>query len=206
MAADAVVQVAGSASEYGWRRPRELPISEGQVPHHHSPYAISKTAAIQLALLYATRYEMRVHCVRPFQFIGPRKFPDVVSEFAMQIAAVEKGTAKELRVGNIEVVRDLLDVRDGVKAMWLVAQGGRSGEICNICSGTGCTVGSTLHQLTALAGVSVPGRADPARWRPLDIPVIIGDNTKIRALGWEAEILLAETLHEVLQYWRQVPD
>jgi len=66
-----VVQVAGSASEYGRCRPRELPIREAQVPHPQSPYAVSKTAAIQLAQLYAARYEMRVHCVRPFQFIGP---------------------------------------------------------------------------------------------------------------------------------------
>jgi GDP-4-dehydro-6-deoxy-D-mannose reductase len=206
VAAGAVVRVAGSASEYGRRRPRELPIREAQVPHPQSPYAVSKTAAIQLAQLYAARYEMRVHCVRPFQFIGPRKLPDVVSEFAKQIAPVEKWTAKGLRVGNLETVRDLLDVRDGVKAMWLAAQTGKSGEIYNICSGTGCTVGSILHQLMALAGVSVPVRADPARWRSLDIPVIIGDNTKIRALGWQAEIPLAETLRQVLQYWRQAPD
>jgi GDP-4-dehydro-6-deoxy-D-mannose reductase len=149
---------------------------------------------------------MRVHCVRPFQFIGPGKFPDVVSEFVKQIAAVEKWTAKGLRIGNLETVRDLLDVRDGVKAMWLAAQTGKSGEIYNICSGAGRTVGSILHQLMALAGVSVPVRADPARWRPLDIPVIIGDNTRIRALGWQAEIPLAETLRQVLQYWRQAPD
>jgi GDP-4-dehydro-6-deoxy-D-mannose reductase len=123
----------------------------------------------------------------------------------MQIAAVEKGTAEELRVGNLEVVRDLLDVRDGVKAMWLAAQGCQPGETYNICSETGRTVGATLHQLMALAGVSAV-RADPARWRPLDIPVIIGDNAKIPALGWQAEIPLAETLHEVLQYWRQVAD
>jgi GDP-4-dehydro-6-deoxy-D-mannose reductase len=101
VAADATVQVAGAASEYGPRRLRELPIRETQVPHPQSPYAVSKTAAIQLALLYEARYEMRVHCVRPFQFIGPRKFPDVVSEFAIQIAEVEKGTVKELRVGNL---------------------------------------------------------------------------------------------------------
>jgi GDP-4-dehydro-6-deoxy-D-mannose reductase len=130
----------------------------------------------------------------------------VVSEFAKQIAAVEKGTTKEPRVGNLETLRDLLDVRDGVKAMWLAAQTGKSGEIYDICSGTGRTVGSILHQLMALAGVSVPVRADPARWRPVDIPVIIGDNTKIRALGRQAEIPLAETLRQVLQCWRQAPD
>jgi GDP-4-dehydro-6-deoxy-D-mannose reductase len=162
-------------------------------------------AAIQLAQLYAARYEMRVHCVRPFQFIGPRKFPDVVAEFAKQIAAVEKGMAKELHVGNLEVVRDLLDVREGIRAMWMIAQAGKSGETYNICSRMGHAVGSILYQLIALASVSVPVRNDPARWRPLDIPVIIGDNTKIRALGWQAEIPLAETLRQVLQYWRQAP-
>jgi GDP-4-dehydro-6-deoxy-D-mannose reductase len=124
----------------------------------------------------------------------------------MQIAAARKGTAKELRVGNLGVVRDLLEVHDGVEAMWLAVQAGRSGEIYNICSGTGHTVGAILHQMMDLAGVSVPVRPDPARLRPLDIPVIIGDNTKIRVLGWQAEIPLAETLRQVLEYWRQAPD
>ncbi len=64
-------------------------------------------------------------------------------------------------------------------------------------------MGSILNQLMDLAGVSAPVRADPARWRPLDIPVIIGDDAKIRALGWRAEIPLAETLRHVLEYWRQ---
>jgi GDP-4-dehydro-6-deoxy-D-mannose reductase len=90
--------------------------------------------------------------------------------------------------------------------MWLAAQSGQSGEIYNICSGTGHAIGSILHQLMTLAGVSVPVRADPARWRALDIPVIIGDNAKIRALGGQAEIPLAETLREVLNYWRQAPN
>jgi GDP-4-dehydro-6-deoxy-D-mannose reductase len=203
MMPDAVVQVVGSASEYGPRRPEELPIRETQMPHPQSPYAVTKTAAIQLTLLYAARYEMRVHCVRPFQFVGPRKFPDAVSEFAKQIAAIERGRAEEVRVGNLEAVRDLLDVRDGVWAMWTVARAGRPGEIYNICSGTGHAVGTILHHLMALAGITAPVRADPARWRPLDTPVIIGDNTKIRALGWEARIPLEHTLHQVLQYWRQ---
>ncbi len=203
---DAVVQVAGSASEYGPRCPEELPIRETYPPRPQSPYAVSKTAAIQMAQLYAARYKMRVHCVRPFQFIGPRKFPDAVSEFAKQIAAVERGRAEELRVGNLEAVRDLMDVRDGVRAMWVAARLGCPGEIYNICSGTGSAVGAILHQLTALAGVSVPVRIDPARWRPLDIPVIIGDNTRIRALGWEAEIPLEHTLNQVLRCWREAPD
>ncbi len=89
--------------------------------------------------------------------------------------------------------------------MWLAAKTSKSGEIYNISSGMGSTVGSILHQLIAIAGVSVPVRADPTRWRPLDIPIIIGDNTKIRGLGWQAEIPLTETLRQVLQNWRQVP-
>jgi nucleoside-diphosphate-sugar epimerase len=105
--------------------PGSCPSERRRYRHPQSPYAVSKTAAIQLAQLYAARYEMRVHCVRPFQFIGPQKFPDVVAEFAKQIAAVEKGMAKELHVGNLEVVRDLLDVREGIRAMWMIAQAGK---------------------------------------------------------------------------------
>lgn len=199
----AVVQIAGSSAEYGARTPDELPISEECEPHPQSPYAASKTAAVHLGRLYAARYEMHVHCIRPFQFIGPGKYPDACSHFARSIVEIERRRSEELRVGNLEIVRDMLDVRDGVRAMWLIAHTGRVGETYNISSGVGCRIGDVLKKLMALAGSEARIRDDPSRLRPVDEPAIIGDNTKVRALGWRQEISLEDTLAEILEYWRR---
>ncbi len=199
----AVVQVAGSSAEYGPPGPKELPISEAHAPRPRSPYAASKTAAVHLGQLYAMRYGMRVHCIRPFQFIGPRKYPDACSQFARGIVETELGRSDQLRVGNLEAVRDMLDVRDGVRAMWLIAQRGCAGETYNICAGVGYKIRDILERLIALAAVDVRISPDSALMRPLDEPIIVGDNTKLRALGWEPAIPIEETLLHILTYWRQ---
>lgn len=199
----AVIQIAGSSAEYGSRRPEELPISEICEPRPGSPYAASKTAAVHLGRLYAARYDMHVQCIRPFQFIGPRKYPDACSQFARGIVDFERKRSEELRVGNLEAVRDMLDVRDGVRAMWLVAQAGQGGEIYNISAGVGYRVREILKRLLTLAGFDVRIREDPELFRPIDDAAIVGDNAKLRSLGWEPEIPLETTLARILEYWRQ---
>ncbi len=199
----AVIQIAGSSAEYGARGSEELPISEACEPRPVSPYAASKTAAVHLGRLYATRYELRVQCIRPFQFIGPRKYPDACSQFAKAIVEVERRRSEELPVGNLDAVRDMLDVRDGVRAMWCIAQAGHEGEVYNVSAGVGYRIGDVLDKLIALADVSVSIREDRERFRPLDAPTIVGDNTKLRALGWQPEIPLEDTLAGILEYWRR---
>lgn len=199
----AVTQITGSSAEYGSRSPEELPISEAREPRPGSPYAASKTAAVHLSRLYRTRYDTRVHCIRPFQFIGPRKYPDACSEFAKGIVDIERKRSEELRVGNLDAVRDMLDVRDGVKAMWLIAQGGQEGDIYNISAGVGYRIRDVLQKLIALADIEVRIREDRTRIRPLDDRAIVGDNTKLRKLGWQPEIPLEDTLAAILDYWEQ---
>jgi GDP-4-dehydro-6-deoxy-D-mannose reductase len=203
---DATVQIAGSSAEYGPPGPEELPIAETHELRPKSPYAVSKTTAVTLGHLYALRYEMRVHSIRPFQFIGPGKYPDACSEFARRIVEIERGRSEELHVGNLEVVRDLLDVRDGVRAMWLVAQSARSGDVYNIAAGLGYRIREVLERLLALASMKVGVREDHTRFRPLDASVIVGDNKKIRELGWQPECPLEDTLARILDYWRQSLD
>lgn len=201
---NAIIQIAGSSAEYGPGPSDASPISEERPPQPRSPYGASKAAAVHLARLYAWRHGLRVHCIRPFQFIGPRKFPDACSEFARGIVAIERGLADELRVGSLEAVRDMLDVRDGARAMWLIAGAAQPGDIYNVCAGVGLRIGIVLARLIALSGVTVHVRTDPAKVRPLDEPVIVGDNTKLCRLGWQPAIRLEQTLAEILAYWRQV--
>lgn len=201
--AGAVVQIAGSSSEYGPSLSEETPISETREPRPMSPYAASKTAAIHLSRLYAMRYGLRVHCVRPFQFIGPRKYPDACSEFAKGIVDIERGRSDELRVGNLDVIRDLLDVRDGVKAMVLIAEADQSSEVYNVCSGVGYRIRDILEKLIAISSIPVRVREDPKRFRPLDQSIILGDNIKLKGLGWQPHIPLERTLASILDYWKR---
>lgn len=201
-ASEAVVQSVGSALEYGPSAPDELPITETRVPRSVNPYGLTKFVSVELGRLYASRYGVRVHTVRPFQFIGPRKYPDACSHFARGIIAVERGEHSEVRVGNLEAVRDYLDVHDGVRAMWLIAQAAPPGDVFNICSATGRPLREILRMLMTIAGVKAPVIEDPERLRPLDVPVVVGDNSRLRRLGWEPEIAIEQTLAEILDYWR----
>ncbi len=181
----------------------ERPIREDDPLEPSSPYGVSKLAVDHLARLYAVRYQMPVIRVRPFFVIGPRKFPDVTSHFSRGIVAVEKKKAEELGTGNLEAVRDFLDIRDAVRALLLLGESGRSGEAYNLSSGNSCRIEELLKILTGFSRVPVRVVQDPARMRPLDEPVKIGDNHKLKALGWKPEISLEASLQTILDYWRQ---
>ncbi len=197
-----VVVMACSSGEYA-ASADPSPISEDHALGPSTPYAVSKTAQDLIGRLYHEVQGLRVIRVRPFYLIGPRKRGDVSSDFARGIVAVERGTQVRLRVGNLEAVRDLLDVRDGAEALWLLAQKGGPGEVYNICSGRGYRVRDVLEMLKGFAKAPVSEYTDEALLRPLDEAVKIGDPAKLSALGWRPRHDIRETLKEVLAYWRE---
>lgn len=200
---DPVVEVACSSAEYGFTSEHEIPIKETTELRPASPYGVSKVAADLLSLLYWQAYGMKVVRVRPFLVMGPRKVGDVCSDFARGIVEVEKGQSDGLRVGNLEAVRDFLDVRDAVRALWILAEKGAPGEVYNVCSGVGHSVREVLKILISLATRPIPVGPDPSHLRPADEPAVVGDNTRLRALGWEPQIPLGRALDTVLDYWRR---
>lgn len=193
--------VAGSSSIYR-QRADGLPIREDDPAGPLSPYAVSKLAEEHLSRVYAQKYRMRVMAVRPFFLIGPRKRGDVCSDFARGIVAVEKGRAPDLPVGNTRVVRDFLDVRDGVRAMVLIAEKGSPCGVYNICSGRGSEVGDVLQQFKRMSAVPVREREDASLMRPIDEAVKVGDPSRVKAMGWKPERSMEVTLKEILDYWR----
>jgi len=195
-----IVTVCSSA-EYAARNTAE-PIREDTALEPSSPYGVSKLAADELARLYAERYAMRIVRVRPFYLIGPRKTGDVSSDFARGIVEIERGRRALLSVGNLEVVRDLLDVRDGVEALVLLGERGRAGEVYNICSGRGYAIREVLDIMKKLARAPVREEKDPSRSRPMDEPVKIGDPLRLKALGWSPRYSIEATLGDILDYWR----
>lgn len=191
----------GSSSEYAQST---APISEDSRLKPSSPYALSKIASSLLAGLYHEAFNTDVIIVRPFFIIGPRKTGDVCSTFARGIVQVERGNSKTVSVGNLSAIRDFLDVEDAVRAIRLISERGESGGVYNICSGAGTRVSEVLEMLKSRARTSIPVTKDNSALRPLDNPVAIGNNGKLRSLGWLPTIPLEESLARILDYWRSV--
>jgi len=199
------VHIAGSSEEYGLVLPHEVPIREESPLRPLSPYAVSKVAQDMLAYQYWKSYRLHVVRTRGFNHTGPRRGEVfVTSNFARQVAEIERGLREPVVwVGNLDSVRDFTDVRDMVRAYWLALERGEPGEVYNICSGRGYSVHQVLEILLALAHVKVEVREDPARMRPSDVTLLLGDCSKFRsATGWKPTIPFEVTLKDLLEYWR----
>jgi GDP-4-dehydro-6-deoxy-D-mannose reductase len=158
-----------------------------------------------LGYQYFQSYGLKVLRTRGFNHTGPRRGDVfVTSNFAKQVASIEAGLAPPvIRVGNLDAIRDFTDVRDMVRAYWLAVQHGRPGEVYNIATGEGHKIRDVLERLIELAGIEVTIETDPARLRPSDVEILIGDSSKFRAdTGWEPRIPWDQTLRDVLDYWR----
>lgn len=203
-AADATVVTVGSAEVYGDVTPDELPIREDALLRPNNPYAGSKAAAEVLALQYAQSGWLRVVATRSFNHTGPgQSIAFAAAAFAKQFADIARGKqAPVLLHGNLSARRDLLDVRDVVSAYRLLAARGRPGLAYNICSGSAVSMRQVVESLGRLVGRPVELREDPARMRPIDTPVIVGDASLIRRdTGWEATIPLDRTLRDLYEYF-----
>jgi GDP-4-dehydro-6-deoxy-D-mannose reductase len=202
-APDASVLVACSGEEYG--PPLRLPVDEEHPLSPRNPYAASKAAVDVLAGSYADAYGLRVVRTRAFNHTGPGQ-PDayVVSSFARQIAEAEAAGASvaSLVTGDLSVRRDFTDVRDVVRAYRLALERAEPGAY-NVCSGRAVAVSDILTGLAEQSPLEVEQRVDDARLRENDVMEIAGSHRKLTdATGWRPEIDLADTLHDVLAWWR----
>ncbi len=196
------IVVACSSAEYGTTHENEIPIKETKEFRPTSPYGVSKIGTDMISLLYWHIFGMQIVRVRPFNVTGPAKMADASSDFARGIVEIEKGTRRFLEVGNVDRIRDILDVRDAINAIWVLAERGIAGEVYNICSGQGYQIRDILEKLLGLSSVKVEVRVSEEKFRPGDEPVYIGDNSKLRDLGWHSEYSIDRTLSDTLQFWR----
>ena len=199
------IQLACSSEEYGMVFPNEVPITERNPLRPLSPYAVSKVAQDMLGYQYWMSWKVDSVRTRGFNHEGPRRGPVfVASDFAKQIADIERGKkAPVLSVGNLEAKRDFTDVRDMVRAYVLALEKCEPGEVYNICRGKCWTIRETLDMLLSHTKVKIEVRQDPARLRPSDVPILLGDNSKfVQATGWQPVIPFEQTLSDMLEYWR----
>jgi GDP-4-dehydro-6-deoxy-D-mannose reductase len=198
--------VVGSAEEYGLADARHLPLREDAPLRPQSPYASSKVAQGFLALQYTLAYRLPIVRTRTFHHTGSRRGEAFAeSSFARQLAEIEVGLKPPVvTVGNLDAVRDFTDVRDVLRAYWLLLERGEPGEAYNVCSGRGVRIGDLLDLLIRLTGVDIEVRVDPQKVRRAEIPEVVGDPSKLRAAtGWQADVPLERTLRFLLEGWRE---
>jgi len=197
--------VTGSSAEYAEPSDNQL-IDETSPLEPNNPYGASKLAAEEFVQLCVRRYGLDAIRIRPFFLVGPRKTGDVCSDFARRIVAIERGRQTMMQVGDLRPLRDMMDIRDGVDAILRIADAGKQGEVYNICTGHGISIEDILKSYCRMARVPVEIRQDPALLRPLDPRLKIGDPRKLEALGWKVQYALDDTLRQILDYWRSIPD
>lgn len=203
---DPVVHIACSAEEYGRVEEKDLPVGEDHPLRPVNPYALSKVVQEHHALFCHRVYRTRVVITRAFNIIGPGQSRDfVASDFAHQIAEIEAGLREPvIRVGNLDSRRDFSDVRDLVEVFWVLVKEGVPGQAYNVCSGIDRSVREVLDILVSMARTPVTVEVDPGKLRRADVPVLRGDNRKLRELtGWSPRIPLERTLQDLLEWCRE---
>ena len=207
-APEAVVHVCASSEVFGRVPAHKLPIDEECTFHPASPYAISKVGTDLVGRFYAEAYGMTVMTTRMFTHTGPRR-GDVFAEssFAKQIALVENGFQDPvIKVGNLKSLRTIADVRDAVRAYFLlVTQSPIAGEYYNIGGTHTAEIGEVLDHLIGLSpekgNISI--EVDPGRLRPIDADLQVPNTGKFfQHTGWKPEIPFEKTMQDLLDYWR----
>ncbi|EPG73680.1 NAD dependent epimerase/dehydratase family protein [Leptospira fainei serovar Hurstbridge str. BUT 6] len=195
-----------SADVYGNLTSENLPVREETLPKPLNPYSSSKVAAETYCLQYA-RYNQGLETIvsRPFNHIGVgqnSKF--VVPNFCRQILEVANAEntkfPKEILVGDLNPTRDFLHVQDVIEAYILLAERGMTGEIYNICSGTETKISEVLNWMIEFSKVSITPKIDPARIRAAEMLRSVGDNSKLKSLGWKPKIAIKDAVREIFEH------
>jgi GDP-4-dehydro-6-deoxy-D-mannose reductase len=198
------VLAVASADVYGVVTPADLPLTEASPLRPTSPYAASKAAADALALQAFLGHGLGVIRVRPFNHLGPGQSESFVAPaLAARIARAERDGLDTITVGNLSARRDMTDVRDVVRAYRLLMERGEPGEVYNVCSGRDIAIQEIADLLVGLARRPITLEPDPSLLRPVDLPVLRGDASKLRAAtGWTPELPVEQTLADLLDDMR----
>ena len=201
------VLLIGSGEEYGRVRENEIPINEENNTRPGNVYAITKVTQNLIGKVYSDAYNLDIMSTRSFNHTGPNQAPMfVVADFCKQVADIENGKEEAvIRVGNLSAKRDFTDVRDVVRAYTLLMEKGKKGETYNVGSGKAIEIQSILDTILSLATKEIKVEVDENKLRPIDVPIIEADITKLQSdTGWKPEIDLKRTIQETLDYYRQI--
>ena len=200
------VVLVSSGVCYGNPEAKFIPVNENCPLRPNNPYAASKAAVDLLGVQHYLTHGTETIIVRPFNHAGPRQSARyVLASLALHVAEVEQGQRTHVEVGNLDIIRDFIDVRDVVRAYRQLAYSGQPGEIYNLGSGQGTKIANAFQYLCSQARKEIPIRVDNARLRPVDQPLLIADTSKLRnAVKWEPRYTIEHTLSDMLQFSRSV--
>lgn len=193
----------GSAEEYGGESPTQR--GEDSQVQPRNPYGVSKLAQGLLVGQVAGQHGLRASHVRTFNLVGPGQSPTfVVSDWCSQIAAIELAQRPPvIEVGNVNISRDFLDVRDACDGICSILGQTEPAPVYNLCTGVGTSLAEILETLVGAATVGIDVRVDPQRFRPADVPTLVGNPTRLMAqTGWRPTRPLQQTLLDTLDHWR----
>ncbi|MEW6405279.1 MAG: GDP-mannose 4,6-dehydratase [Chloroflexota bacterium] len=198
------VVLASSSAVYGLTK-GSRPITERSNLRPVTEYAVSKAAQEMAALRYYYAFGLPVIIPRMFNLLGPCQAPDLAcSAFARQIALAELRGQTEILTGHLDARRDLVDVRDAVRALALLGERGRPGQVYNICSGRAVAIRKCLNVMMSMSAVQLSARAEGKRFQKNDVPAQVGSYQKLhKATGWRPEISLKQSLADLLNDWRE---
>jgi GDP-mannose 4,6-dehydratase len=204
---DPVIHICSSSEVYGQVRKDEVPIKETNPLRPASPYAVSKVGEDMLAFQYWTSWQIKTLRSRMFTHTGPRRGEVfVLSNFAKQVAAMEVGLQEPvLKVGNLDSIRTFSDVRDAVRAYWLLVTRCEPGEVYNIGGNETMSIRQMLDRLLTATPMTAKIKVvvDPSRLRPSDVTLQIPCIDKfVAATGWQPQIKFEKTMQDILDYWR----
>jgi GDP-4-dehydro-6-deoxy-D-mannose reductase len=197
------VMFIGSSEEY---EVSDMPIDEQMALNANNPYGISKVTQERFAALYRSEYGMKIYCVRSFNHTGVgQKDTFVLPSFCKQVAQIENsGKNGVIKVGNLAVKRDFSDVRDIVRAYRMIVESDDYEAIFNVGSGHAYGLDEMLEFIVSLSSQRINIEVDPARFRPVDTPVVCCDNHYITdTLGWKPEYSIFDTLKEMFESYKE---
>lgn len=197
----------GSSEEYGEVNEKELPLTEGHPLKPLSPYAVARVSQEMLSKIYSDGFNLNIILTRSFNHIGPGQRENfVISSFAKQLVQLAKheSETKKIITGDLSVMRDFLDVRDVVRAYYILLKKGRNAEVYNICSGNGIVLKQIIEKMSEILKIKIAIEVDPQLIRPNENKKIVGSYQKIKnEFGWQPEIPLEKSLSDMIGYWQK---
>ena len=196
----------GSSEEYGNVSKGNLPLTEDSPLDPISPYAVARVSQEMISRIYNDGFGIDIIMTRSFNHIGPGQTDAfVISSFAKQLVRIASTPEKSGKVitGNLSIIRDFVDVRDVVRAYYILLKKGNPGDIFNICSGTGTSLGEVLKMMCNILNIRITTEEDPSLVRPNDNMIITGSNKRIfDKVGWKPEIPLKQSLRDIIDWYR----
>jgi GDP-4-dehydro-6-deoxy-D-mannose reductase len=200
-----VILSIGSSEQYGNVQPDDVPLIENRLLKPISPYAVARVSQEMLSKIYADSYGLRIIMTRSFNHIGIKQKDNfVIPSFAKQTVKIKHHLQEPIiETGNLSIIRDFIDVRDVVKAYYMLLHHGKPGEIYNICSNKGISLHDILSIMKNYLRIDFQIKVNPSLVRPNDNQVIIGSNHKIATtLHWEPDFSIEQSLEDIIDYWR----